>query len=79
MPTVLRIDGYRYFFYSNESNEPAHVHVEKGEGEAKIWLEPSIVVAYCIGFSSREQNSIMELTRENSLFFIQKWYEYFSK
>lgn len=24
MPTVLRINGYRFFFYSNENNEPAH-------------------------------------------------------
>jgi Domain of unknown function (DUF4160) len=30
MPTILRINGYRFFFYSNENDEPAHVHVEKG-------------------------------------------------
>ena len=26
MPTVLRIGGYRFFFYSNENGEPAHIH-----------------------------------------------------
>lgn len=31
MPTVLRVDGYRFFFYSNEGNEPPHIHVESGE------------------------------------------------
>ncbi|WP_291603203.1 DUF4160 domain-containing protein [Bradyrhizobium sp.] len=27
MPTVLRWRSYRAFFYSNEGNEPPHVHV----------------------------------------------------
>ena len=79
MPTVLRIDGYRFFFYSNENNEPAHIHVEKGDAEGKIWLEPSISVAYFEGFNSREQNDIMQITRENFPVYILKWYEYFGK
>jgi hypothetical protein len=79
MPTVLRIEGYRFFFYSNENNEPPHVHVEKGDAEGKIWLEPSVSVAYFVGFSTREQSDIMQIARENYLVFIQKWYEYFSK
>jgi len=79
MPTILRIDGYRFFFYSNENNEPVHIHVEKGEGEGKIWLDPSISVAYFMGFTTREQNDIIEITRENLPVFIQKWYEYFGK
>ena len=29
MPTVLRLDGYRFHFYSHEPNEPPHVHVDK--------------------------------------------------
>ena len=38
MPTVFSEGGYRFFFYSNEGNprEPVHVHVERGDGEAKI-------------------------------------------
>ena len=28
MPTVLRIDGHRFFFYSLEGQEPPHIHVE---------------------------------------------------
>ncbi|MGB0788697.1 MAG: DUF4160 domain-containing protein [Marinirhabdus sp.] len=30
MPTVLRLRGYRFFFYSNE-HLPIHVHVENSE------------------------------------------------
>ncbi len=35
MPTVLRIDGFRFFFYSDEGSEPPHIHAEKGDGVAK--------------------------------------------
>ncbi|WP_249213209.1 MULTISPECIES: DUF4160 domain-containing protein [unclassified Tatumella] len=38
MPTVLRIGAYRFYFYSHEPNEPAHVHIDKGNATAKIWL-----------------------------------------
>lgn len=31
MPTVLYFYGWRFFFYSNEGNEPIHIHAEKGE------------------------------------------------
>jgi len=33
-------DGYRFFFFSNEGTEPPHIHVERGDGYAKFWLEP---------------------------------------
>jgi hypothetical protein len=35
MPTILREAGFRLFFYSNESNEPPHIHVEKADASAK--------------------------------------------
>ncbi|CAN5423976.1 hypothetical protein BH10PSE12_BH10PSE12_29090 [soil metagenome] len=25
MPTIFRLDGYRFYFYSHEPNEPPHV------------------------------------------------------
>jgi len=34
MPTILRIDGYRFFFFSDE-HLPTHIHIEKGDGYAK--------------------------------------------
>ncbi|WP_409988699.1 DUF4160 domain-containing protein [Cellvibrio sp.] len=41
MPVILRLNGFRFFFYSNEGNplEPAHIHVSKDGDEAKIWLD----------------------------------------
>lgn len=36
MPTVLRIGPYRFFFYSNENDEPMHIHVLKRSSSGKI-------------------------------------------
>jgi hypothetical protein len=35
MPTILLISGFRFFFYSNESQEPMHVHVSKASADGK--------------------------------------------
>jgi hypothetical protein len=41
------------FFYSNENDEPVHIHAEKAEDAAKFWLDP-VELEYNYGFSSRE-------------------------
>ena len=33
MPTILYLLGWRFFLYSNEGDEPPHVHVRKAEME----------------------------------------------
>ena len=43
MPTVLRVGSYRFHFYSDESREPAHIHVRHREGECKFWLDPAVL------------------------------------
>ena len=41
MPVVLRVNGYKFFFYEADvANEPSHVHVTKDGNEAKFWLDP---------------------------------------
>ena len=42
MPTILLVQGWRLFFYSNEGNEPLHVHARKGDSECKFWLNTEI-------------------------------------
>ncbi len=39
MPTILRAGPYRFYFYSHEPNEPAHIHVDRDDCSAKFWLE----------------------------------------
>ncbi|MDT3740893.1 MAG: DUF4160 domain-containing protein [Candidatus Kapabacteria bacterium] len=36
MPTVLRIEGFRFHFYSDENNELPHIHIASGNGESKF-------------------------------------------
>ncbi len=40
MPTVLRIGSFRFHFYSDERNEPPHIHIATSDGECKFWLDP---------------------------------------
>jgi hypothetical protein len=40
MPTVLRIGSFRFHFYSDEGNEPPHMHIATPDGECKFWLKP---------------------------------------
>ena len=41
MPKVFEIDGFRFFFYSND-HEPVHVHVRHGGGEAVFDVEGDV-------------------------------------
>ena len=41
MPVVLRVNGYKFFFYEADvTTEPPHVHVVKAGKEGKFWLDP---------------------------------------
>lgn len=77
MPTVLRIDGFRFFFYSKEGFEPPHIHIEQGDDVAKFWLEP-VEMASSYGFSTTQLNKIYKLVVEHQSQPIQAWHEYFN-
>ncbi len=76
MPTILRIKGDRFFFFSLEGNEPPHIHVEHGDNIAKFWLQP-VSLASSYGFRSHELASLRVIVAENSVLFLEKWYEFF--
>ncbi len=76
MPTVLRIGPYRFFFFSNEGSEPAHIHVQAGSKLAKFWLEP-VRLASKAGFKAHEIRTIEKHVRENSALLRQAWDVYF--
>lgn len=77
MPTVLRIGSYRFFFYSNEGNEPPHIHVERAEAAAKFWLTPDVRLAWSSRFRQRERTQLLERVQEHQELFLEKWNEYF--
>jgi len=76
MPTVLNIDGFRFFFYSSDWKEPIHIHVEKDNNTAKIWLNPKRLQR-SHGFSRKEINRILNIIEENYEIIERCWNEFF--
>src|SRR5262245_51926180 len=64
MPTVLRRGPYRFFFYAGDGEEPPHVHVERDDCEAKLWLDPIRLVRNH-GFGGKVINRIRELVERH--------------
>ena len=76
MPTVLRWNGYRFYFFSNEGHEPPHIHIDKAQNTVKFWLDP-VTVARNIGFSRRDLAVLEQKVLEERENFIGAWNEYF--
>jgi len=79
MPKVLEVDGYRFFFFSNEGDprEPYHIHVSKGDALAKFWIDPEVELADSIGFSAKELNFIKGIVSENKEVIKEAWDGFF--
>jgi len=78
MPTVLRRDGFRFYFFSHEPHEPPHIHVDRGGATAKVWLDP-VRLAGQRGFHQREINAILAMTAEHRVMFREAWDEHFGQ
>ena len=78
MPSVLRLGRYRFFFYSNEVQEPPHIHIKSGGDEAKYWLDPVDLVSN-YGFNSRELSEIERLVDHHRADLLEAWNEHFGE
>ena len=76
MPTVLRSGPYRFYFWSHESNEPPHIHVDRDDASAKFWLEP-VSLARNLGFRAHELRRIQALVVQSQLEFLEAWNGHF--
>lgn len=77
MPTLFILFGFRFFFWSNE-HEPIHVHISKGDSEAKYNIE-SLTLIENHGFKSNELRMIESVLEENREIIKERWHEYFKK
>ena len=79
MPVVFRSRGFKFFFYSNEGTprEPIHIHVERGEVEAKFWLFPEVRVAYNEGYDARTLRKLIVIVQANKGRIERAWNEFF--
>lgn len=77
MPTITNIGPYRFFFYSNEGDEPPHVHVQRDRKLAKFWLDP-LALARSSRFAPREIRTIERIISGQRPGFLDVWHEFFS-
>ena len=77
MPTVLRLGPYRFFFYAGDGDEPPHVHAERDNSEAKIWLDPSRLERSG-GFSAQEIRQIEQIVTAHLDQLMDAWNEFFN-
>ncbi len=78
MPTIITENGFRLFFYSNERNEPVHVHVDYQEARAKFWIDP-VRLARNQGMNAGTLGKAGDLVSKHENLIKEKWNEFFSK
>jgi len=67
MPTILLIDGWRFFFYANERDEPIHIHCRKAEKECKYWLDVDnfdVLEAYSYNMNNKDKRIVKKMIFE---------------
>jgi len=72
MPTVLRKNGFRFYFYFADEFEPPHIHVEKGSAACKFWLQP-VALNRNEGFKQHELNQICRIVEEHLDHLLDQW------
>ena len=76
MATILFIRGWRFFFYSNERNEPPHIHARKGDMECKYWLfadDFDIAEAYAYNMSPAARRQVRKLIFEHFDYLVREY------
>ena len=64
------------FFYSNEKNEPIHIHCQKAEKECKYWLDINkfaLEEAYSYNMNNKDKRDVKKIIFEYFEFIEQEW------
>lgn len=79
MPVIFRWEGIRFYFFSNEGDprEPIHVHAQRADAEAKIWLFPQPAIADSEGFTRRELTLLLRVVEHNKVLIEEAWHGHF--
>ena len=83
LPSIFRIGSYIVYFWSNENNEPIHVHVAKGKptpNATKIWLTSTggcILANNASLIPEHELINIMKVVSDQFFIICAKWIEHF--
>ena len=85
LPTWGELFGYRLFFWSNENDEPVHIHVCKGvptPNATKIWIPPTgnpIVAHNHSGIPTKDLNRLLKGIAANKESIVYSWYKHFGR
>ena len=77
MPTIDRVAGFRIGFFSSDRSEPPHVHAERGEGQAKFWLQP-VELSWSRGFAGHEVRDVARIIRARTGLYLERWHAHFT-
>ncbi len=76
MPTLLDLNGFKFFFYANE-HEPKHIHVMKNDDFAKIELESLRVVQNYL--KPKDLKFALQIVESHRESFTRSWNEWFDQ
>ena len=74
MPTLLLLNGFKFFFYAND-HLPAHVHVLRGERWAKIELSTFAVKHSTL--KNQELRECLKIVERHQSDFLERWNAWF--
>ena len=80
----MNVIGYKIYFWSNENNEPIHIHISKGkltENSTKVWLTKTggcIVANNNSKIPEYELNKLLDIISRHYFLIINKWKEYYN-
>ena len=77
MPTIFKIEGYRFFFFSNE-HLPKHIHIEKADAYVRIEIE-TLIVTDSYKCTTKEIKKLVALVKEHQEELKGAWNEYFKE
>jgi hypothetical protein len=77
-PTVLRVRGYRFYFYSSEETRP-HIHVRYAGGKAKFWLTPNVALSGRSTLRKPQRRTARRLIEEHRDEFVEKFNRFMAR
>ena len=69
------IGPYRFFFTSNDRDEPPHIHIEREGMVAKFWLKP-VRLAKSSRFAAHELRKMERIIKEYHADNMEAWNEF---
>jgi hypothetical protein len=83
LPSLFQIGSYKVYFWSNENNEPIHVHIGKGKPSpysTKVWITSTggCILAHNNGrIPKNELNELMNVVAAQYFLICHAWKEHF--